>query len=315
MNTSERHARNTAIIDGYNSGKSTSELAAEHGVSEATVMLAVRNGRRAGQVTRALRSRSNEYHAKSNERANEIRTHYEAGLSMSEVGRRFGISRERVRQILQKQGVQSRSIGGQNSKKYENWVAEHGDEINKSFDELRSINKVVAAHPEMSAGWIRRLLTPRRKETIHSSGVPRYWTNERIISVLRSAAGHDHKLTVPMYNKWRESGVKVEGRTPPTFTLVVWRFGSWRNGVESAGLLSTRKTKRRYTRTWTSEDVLNSVRTYATEALESEKRPTFSGYEKWARESGGRHPSGSYLRWATGKTWVALLREATPSGS
>jgi transposase len=311
MNSTERLTRNDQIVTDHNDGLRNTEIAHKYGVSVATIMSVVREARDKGQVTRPIRSRSKQHAEQTAQRTARIIEMYQSKMSMAEVGEKFGISRERVRQVLKENGVESRSIGSYHTIKYNDWAVTNGDAVNAKFDELRSINRVVEAMPEFSESWIRKFLSPRKNETIHSAKFHRFWTNERIVGVLRKAASHDHRLTVKMYNDWRESGVTYDGRTPPTYTLIIWRFGSWRKGIETAGLLSTRTTKRVYRRSWSSEDVLNSVRSYVKQSLDNESRPTFAGYEAWAKASRGEHPSGSYLRWSTGKGWAGLLREAT----
>jgi Mor family transcriptional regulator len=305
MNTIERFERNISIINAYNEGDTIKDVAQSHGLTQATILNVVRQGRDAGVVTRTPRSRGSDNEA----RDREIADLYMTGKSMEELGSKWDLTRERVRQILSKQEITSRTIADYAAEAYKVWVSTHGIEVTEVFNQTRSIATVIERFPQFSAAWIRRFLADRRHETVRTHEVARFWTEERITRSLRLAAT-DGILTIPRYQKWRTSGVVIDERIPPTHTLIVWRFGSWVNALAAAGLrTSDRLNHRTYTRSWTSGDAINAVKTYTKQALSEDSRPTFSGYEQWVKAHPG-NPSGSYLRYLTGKPWAEILREA-----
>jgi transposase len=305
MNTAERYERNKAVINHYNSNERISDIALLFNITMATVMNIVREGRDMGVVTRVPRSRR----ADNVERDAEIVHAYNAGDSMEKIGVTYKLSRERVRQILANSGVKSRSMRDYFAGAYSTWAEHHGAEVTEVFEKTRSISKTIEELSSYSEVWVRRFLADRRHETVRTHGAERFWTNERIISALQSAS-EDGVLTIPRYQKWRISGATIEGKIPPTHTLIVWRFGTWNDALAAAGLrTSERKNHRVYSRSWSADDAIVAVKTYTHQSLRDNVRPTLAGYEKWCHENPG-NPSGSYLRYLTGKPWADILREA-----
>lgn len=305
MNTAERYERNKAVIDRYNSNERISDIAANYSITMATVMNIVREGRGMGVVTRIPRSRR----VDNVERDESIAKAYVSGDSMEKIGATYKLSRERVRQILANSGVKSRSMRDYFADAYSTWVEQHGEEVTSVFEQTRSISKTIEELNVYSEVWVRRFLADRRHETVRTHGAERFWTNDRIIVALK-AASEDGVLTIPRYQKWRISGALTEDKIPPTHTLIVWRFGTWNDALAAAGLrTSERKMSRIYSRSWSAEDAITAVKTYTHQSLRENIRPTLAGYEKWCHSNPG-NPSGSYLRYLTGKPWADILREA-----
>jgi uncharacterized protein (DUF433 family) len=305
MNTAERYERNKAVIARYNNNERINDIAAEFNITMATVMNIVRDGRKAGSVSRVPRSRM----ADNTERDANIVQAYSAGDSMDKIGSIYNLSRERIRQILSNSGVKSRSMKDYYNNAYFTWVEQHGTEITELFERTRSISRTIEEFGGHSAVWVRRFLADRRNETVRTHEAERFWTDERLISALQSAS-EDGVLTIPRYQKWRTSGATIEGKIPPTHTLIVWRFGTWSDSLAVAGLrTSDRKNHRIYSRSWSADDAIVAVKTYTHQSLRDNVRPTLAGYEKWCHTNPG-NPSGSYLRYLTGKPWADILREA-----
>lgn len=307
MNTRERFVRNTLIVASYNSGALVEEIAKTHGITSATVHNVLREARQTG--TTIIKHPTGRRPDSNRQRDSLIIDAYQTGLTLDAIGRVHGISRERVRQIIKKSGIptHSRAVAA-----YQRWADEHGDQINETFEQTRSISRTIAAHPEAPASWIRRILRPRAHEAVLSGRTSnKIWSDTEILDALRAAA-IDGTVTTSTYTRWRQSGTTINHRTPPTVTLIVWRFGSWQHAVEQAGLRMGRAGRPSYRRRWTRDDALAAVTSYLAEAREGSIAPTFAGYEIWAGENQG-HPSGAYLRILTGQTWSEILREALTS--
>lgn len=303
MNTSERYARNTAIIDAYNEGISATEIAERHGVTTATIYHVVREARLEGApiAARTRGARKNQ-----TDRNALIVDRYRSGETLEAIGNDYGLSRERIRQIVRKHGVETynRSVLA-----YRTWVDSNGEQVNATFSATRSINATCAAHPEVPAAWVRRLLRPRAHESVHGrSAVAKVWTDNEIFAALRSASING-VVTTTGYARWRRSGATVEGRTPPTTSLITWRFGSWKQAAQAAGLSIGRTSRPHYERQWTREDALTAVCAFIADAHERGIRPTYAGYDAWVSENPG-NPSGAYLRHLTGSSWSEILMEA-----
>lgn len=277
------------------------DIAIKHDLSVVSLSVIIRAARTLGKITWDGRE-------DRSERNRSIVAQYESGLTMESIAKSYNISRERVRQILADNGVESRSLAKANEEAYKRWVLEYGDEVNQSFDVNRSINRTIAASHTHSPTWIRRFLSDRKHESIWTNSSEKFWNKERLLAVLKDASV-DGILTIPRYQKWRDSGVKFEGRTPPTHAIIVWTFGSWNNALLEAGLTSSgRNNNRVYSRTWSVDDAYSAVRIYSLEMKSAGRRPTFAGYGEWSHENPG-HPSNTYIRVLTNKPWSEVLRE------
>lgn len=301
MNAEQRIQRNQEIISDYNAGVKVRNIALKHELSEVSISKIISAGRMVGQVTLVSEKGASG-------RNKEIASLYEEGMTMQAIAHKYDLSRERVRQILCAQGVESRSVGEANDAAYLKWVDENGDAINQMFNRTLSIRATASAMPEHPKTWVRRFLSGRKHEVVRTNSVKKFWTNERLVRLLAEAS-EDGTLTIPRYRKWRTSGATFEGRVPPTHAVIVWAFGSWNNALASAGLSSTdRRTSRVYKRTWSTDDAYAAVRAYSLHSIKQGRYPTFSGYGKWSSENPG-HPSGTYIRVLTSKSWAELLRQ------
>ena len=305
MNTEKRVQRNQGIIADYNAGLKVRDIALKYELSEVSISKIINAGRMVGQVT-LVSSRG------ASERNKQIASLYEEGMTMQAIATRYDLSRERVRQILSAQGVESRSVGEASDAAYLKWADDNGDAINRMFNETLSIKATIAAMSDQPKTWVRRFLSGRKHEVVRTNSVKKFWTDERLLAVLVQAS-EDGTLTIPRYRKWRTSGATFEGRTPPTHAVIVWAFGSWNNALASAGLSSSdRRTSRVYKRTWSTDDAYAAVRAYSLHSIRQGRYPTFAGYGAWSNENPG-HPSGTYLRVLTSKSWAELLRQVMKS--
>lgn len=304
MNTRERYERNNNIVADYNQGINVSEIAKKYGVTPATIHTVIRNARHDG-TTIITRHPGRPSDAINTDRDRDIIARYQAGATLAAVAEIYGITRERVRQIVQRAGVstQDRAIIA-----YRNWVIEHGPTIDTTFTQTRSIQATIAAHPEVPANRVRRYLRPRAHESVqgrHPS--PRTWSDADIHAALRAAAV-DGTVTSTGYTRWRAEGGTIDGRTPPNTTLITWRFGSWRNAAQAAGLAVGRSGRTGYNRHWTRDEAIDAVSRFVHETHQHGMRPTYGRYETWVTNNPG-NPSGPYLRHLTGNTWSEILME------
>lgn len=88
----------------YESGLTASAIAQEHGVA---VMTVCRFIRAAGGTVHRGRPQATGTGVKNTDRADAMRAQYLGGATLQQIGNNFGVTRERVRQILRKTGVES----------------------------------------------------------------------------------------------------------------------------------------------------------------------------------------------------------------
>lgn len=107
MTRDEKAVRNSAMVDAFRGGATLDWLTASTGLSAQMVrLILVRSGcslpalKRGPKVQKSL-----------GERDLKMVSMYRQGLTLAKIGEQFGITRERVRQLLSKQGI-SRADGG-----------------------------------------------------------------------------------------------------------------------------------------------------------------------------------------------------------
>lgn len=295
------------IIDDYNRNDKIADIAVRHGISKQAVLTTIRSARSEGRVTRAPRSVRSDIAPGRDNRMVEM---YQSGMTLTAIGDEFGLTRERVRQILNSKGVSRRTASAYASINREAKLGQYTEMIDQTFNEVRSIPRVVRKLKGIGipSRWVEQYLAPRRSETLRTHSMPQVWTNDQILAVLKAAAGGADTISIPSYQKWR-TGALFGGRKPPTHSLIAWRFGSWANAVNSAGLVG-RKPYRTYSRKWDANDAYGAVRRYVDEMSATGQRPTFDGYDAWSRGR-GEVPSGAYIRILTNKSWSEILRSVT----
>jgi len=312
MNRTESRSRNTQIIAEYNNLSPIHVIAKSHNLSPSHVMGVVRTARQNGEVTRTPRSKR--VSVASLERSAAIVDAYNAGQTLESIGESYAITRERVRQILEGQGVSRRSPQERATKGKAAFMAKHGALIDEKFDVLRSTSLVIASLKGTPAGvpkWIHERLRDRKSESVTWSKASKVWTDDDLLDFLRlaSSASPDATLSTKGYSLWR-SEMRAAGNPvlaiPPTHSVFTWRFGSWNAALQAAGL-SVNAPRRDYQRQWTESDTFAAVGTYVESEIQAGRKPTFSEYEKYAKERKGTVPSGAYIRYLTGMSWSEIL--------
>lgn len=227
------------------------------------------------------------------------------GMSLKEIGDTYGLTRERVRQVLKKAGGPTR----QDLKELRAAIsADNLEAIKKASIELAIRNPKLtvaeAAHQlGISSSELTRALS--KKELNNFAKPPRAitlkWTDEQIIQVLQEAATLEFPLTVAAYSKLIEEGF-LKG---PSAARICQRFKSWQVACDLAGVEAGRRTRPLDLSRWTNEDLIDAVITYL-------KLPHSTGsandYEYWASGQDDV-PSLGTLRNRLG-TWNEVRNEA-----
>jgi len=213
---------------------------------------------------------------KRNDEIVELRT---SGKSLEEIGEKFGVTRERVRQILLKSGAPSFS---------EVKALRESIRADK-LEEIKSLAiKRVAEHPfktideiaeelEVSGIELKRIMTPQESNLFARplrSGAQK-WSDQEIIEVLKEAATLEFPLTVKSYSKLLEDGF-LKG---PSAGRIAQRFRSWQTACDLAGVEAGVRTRTLDISRWTDDDLYVAVIHYL-------KLPESSGaatdYDAWA---------------------------------
>ncbi len=237
-------------------------------------------------------------------RGQEMSARYLTGETLESIAVDFGLTRERVRQIVRDHGQVSAADAR----------AARQSQVVEKRDALRvRAAAVVRQRPGLSPGQLADLLGVTKAELSvaldretrvllvrEKHGNPR-WSDEDILECLRQAAAlHPGKpLTGHRYGTVKKA---VGGPTP---VRILQRFGTWLAACEAAGVRAGTAPRRGYTRAWSESELLGWVADYL---AQPGMRGTYAGYDAWARRTAGA-PSAQTVRNRLG-AWAAVKRAA-----
>jgi len=238
-------------------------------------------------------------------RNEEAATRYMAGATLEEIGRELGVTRERVRQILAKQGVKRRSGASAYANGVSRVVAEFGPAINEAFDRTKSIRSVVAEfRGSVPGNVVRSVLAPRAGEELRPrGGASAKFTDEDIKKAILSAEAEGASST-QSYSRWRSTKV-AEGQEIPSVATITVRYGTWSSARKEAGANVVRVRRSRSSRIFTDADIDAAVRRFVAAARSKGVNPSSRAYDEWARRVGNA-PLLSTVRARTGRKWSSL---------
>ena len=194
------------------------------------------------------------------------------GMTFAQIGKHFGVTRERVRQVIGSEGKEAarvkRQSKGQSAKVLQ--VELRKREAKARSDERREAQQIEG-----------------RRESIKA---------------LQLAATYAHPLTGSAYDNLVTIG-EVSG---PSRQTIANRFGSWVDACEAAGVECGRTLRIDYTRRWTPSEMLAYLRICRDEIG---RAPTVREYEIWARTHDGA-PSEGTIRKQFG-TWRDVKKGLT----
>ena len=202
-----------------------------------------------------------------------------SGKSLGEIGEKFGITRERVRQILLKTDAPSfqevkalrESIRADKLEETKALAIKAASlHPNKTIDEI-------AEELQVSPLELRRIMTPQEinlfARPLRSSS--QKWSDQEIIQILREAATLEFPLTVKAYSKLIEDGF-LKG---PSAARISQRFRSWQSACDLAEVEAGTRTRPLDLSRWTDDDLYAAVIHYL-------KLPESTGaatdYDSWA---------------------------------
>ena len=236
------------------------------------------------------------------------------GHTLDEISKRFALSRERVRQLIEQYGGPSaaevRRLQDERSRAAETRLASLiGRAVRTALESLGpSSAEQVAEHSgytntEVARYWPADL---RNQRLWTAGGSQTTWTDDQVLTAIREAAIYEFPLTTSAYQELVTVG-QVIGPSMPR----IWqRFGSWTAACEAAGVVAGRALRQNYETRWSDADILDIVRRY----LEDPEAPnSFHRYDEWKRVNAPDGPSGASIRNRLGP-WTQVKRLALTSG-
>lgn len=253
-----------------------------------------------------------------------------SGLTLDEIGAEVGLTRERVRQILNARApdvAAARKVLAARRRMHLAARQRHSE----AADRLHRLSEELLARGTDASAVLEHLQRSRIPTvTAKRFGIPSdtvlalydasvfdfplvrrpvepelRFDHEACIRYLQTAAeelGVD-LLTVAAY----EDFASRQTLTPeawPSAQTVMKRFDGWREATSAAGLSARGRGRGEYVQRFPAARCREFVDRYVTAALASEERPTLAGYGDWTRDNGG--PSPTTLRNRLGR-WSDVL--------
>lgn len=224
---------------------------------------------------------------------------YVGGMSLDEVGAKYGVSRQRVHQIIGKgHADESAKAAAERAAKEETelvekiseWLLRHVgatyQEVSEAFD--------------VSVDKLKTLPLPHTYMTFSTRSREQRWSVEDIRAALKNAAGDKPTITQAEYRS-----ATVGNPDVPSSGLIAARYdGSWAKALRDAGLKATKSHRAEYRRKWSSKDMVSIVREFISETGSRSS----TDYDAWSRDHAER-PSLARIRQVAG-TWTEVAGAA-----
>lgn len=240
----------------------------------------------------------------TSERDEDIRARRQQGETLAEIGARYGLTKERVRQILKRTGgVDSRAAVDARAIRTREAAHAKRESLLTAWREGLSY-RTIGQRTGLAAASVKEVIasesTPadlaarRRSQMVGSGSTVVRWSDAELVEGIRSAARRLGRT--PSSDEYdvlsRELGVASVG-------TITNRLG-WSNAVRAAGFEPV-TARRSYTRRWTEEACLDALRRVVAELG---RFPTLSEYQRICSE-GEDLPSSATLRHRIG-SWTEI---------
>lgn len=229
---------------------------------------------------------------------------YLSGDSLALIGDRYGISRERVRQVLAEFGVKGRNPADAARVRNTRLASLHHDRIVAEFERVGTIAGTAARLAGEVPGVVVRHVLEGRTETRRPRDYHRQFSDTSILNAIRRADSSGANTTAK-YTVWRGT---PEGHGAPSIPLVVMRFGSWAKARQYAGLNVTRQSTGNR-RSFSDDDITTAVERFLSACTATGRRPSARAYDNWAATV-GNVPRLSTIRIRTNRAWTSLVAKA-----
>ncbi len=241
------------------------------------------------------------------ERILQIRVLRERGWSLDEIAGRYGVSRERVRQILRAHGAPDPEIVADARRRRSEQLAEvRVDELLalwRSGAQTGSAASELGLQAAACRSTIARFATDvdraARKASMSGARGSQQYSERDILVALRAVAAGLGRVPAA-----KEYAMLARGLELPSLPTVLNRMGGWTRAVTASGLKPRPATGARRRRRWTTTACWAAVRRAADEL---QRIPTVVAYE---RHAAGRDdlPSAATLRNRLGR-WSAITAQ------
>ena len=215
------------------------------------------------------------------------------GLTLEDIGKAFGQTRERARQRIVALGLTDEHKQARAALVAQQRAASKDAEIK----EILTTGKVVTRRQrQLAAHELRTVIptAPRHRK--------RGYTQDELVSVLRQAygIGEELPLTIDRYDNIRitrrssvpggrhETMMLADGRNwPTTQTICRYLGGSFPAACERAGVICGEAKRDNYESQWDDDDLRFVLRAFALKSIAEGRMPTIPGLRAWIKENRG----------------------------
>jgi Bacterial RNA polymerase, alpha chain C terminal domain len=230
------------------------------------------------------------------------------GETLDKIGIKYGLTRERVRQVLVKLApgldLVSRYLEeDENDKsiqeieiKLANLFAQYGAIYKKELAKELSLTEEDAVR-----------IVPRRyqKFIIDKNPEPSTfttWTKEQVLKEIQKASTYYFPLRISDYEYLLQIG-EIKG---PSVPYIYNKFGTWREVCAEAGVEAAQAVRTEYLKLWSEEELLGYVRRFFEEP---DLSSSIGSYDSWREKQPDHVPSGVLIRNVFGN-WTTVKRKA-----
>ena len=237
-----------------------------------------------------------------------LRRYLDEYLTLDEVGKLDGITREAVRQRLKSMGIKPRTLEETYLLRERREISLRGADIRKTFLQTRDVSGT-AGQLGLSEALVRRALDELVPDfgvlaRVPRSGSKKYSAGDLLASLREASDTLPGILTTAGYDSFVEAHpTLLDGRPRPGKQAMMLRFGSWRDALQRAGLPANPRygPQKEYSEADAVAAVVECWR-------QTGGAPTSDEYEQWQRDHVAR-PSGATVRKLAGN-WNPLLVRA-----
>lgn len=248
------------------------------------------------------------------------------GLTLDEIGKIYAVSRERIRQILEKiilkiSNSMDLSVENLNTlldtRLAANKSAHKSAEIKAQLEIEFKARLIVDKKPGIkieelakligvSENSLNSILQKHTKKFIYTyqnlNANKSNYSDEAILEALRLTKNYMSPITSTYYDELVEKGL-IDG---PGSQTVMKRFRTWNKACEAASIAYTDSARDIYESLWTREEMLSAVIDFLKNPIYGE---AVQSYDQWRIESLSNAPSGAHIR-NNFYTWINAKNEA-----
>ena len=241
------------------------------------------------------------------------------GKTFAEIGRMHGVSRERIRQIVNKHTADGGAAAFADARK----AAAHAVAVKAAQEAQAKVRTYVDAHPDATVpdilehtgvayADVSAELTPTEMliRTSDKRDLPKA-SDETVLAVMQAVAAlpFGNPLTTTFYDE----NYKDIAPDAVSSVRILQRFGTWREACQQAGVKMHAAPRKHYVRTWDEPALLEWVNVY----LATTDKPTYAGLDTWLQEqrilTQKKVPSAQTMRNRFGM-WRDIVKAAVAIG-